>query len=263
MQSDFSTAVVRGGKPSTSCKKQQEYQRSDAPFQGDATTYSDFPPPVPGAKVPVQSKKKSKKNAETMQWTGGAQQTGTVQHTQHDATTELLPKVPICLTMPTAVDLTHVTQRYRGPVQSVSQSTYTRSWAGQPKPRTSYRVREHYSPNHNPFKGDSSNHTHFRAVSPWQQNALLREVDCRAAELSHLQQFGKGVKRASSFGTGPMCCDTTTRQHFQPWKAQQRVRWVLWPCISWSCRTACCSSSPSLLPEQAGRPSGAVLPAVA
>lgn len=248
MQSDFSAAVAQGGKPSTSCKKHCECHRSDAPFQGDTTTYSDYPPPALGAKVPVQSKKRSKKNAETMQWTGKPQQAGTVQRTQPDTTTGPLPQVPICLTMPTAVDLTHATQRCRGPVQSVSQSTYTKSWTGQPKPRTSYRIRERYSPNHNPFKGDSSTHTHFRAVSPRQQDALLHEVDCRAAELSHLQQLGTGVKRASNFGTGPFCCDTTTQQHFQPWRAQQRVRWVFWSCSSWSCCTVCCSSSSSLVP---------------
>ena len=226
MQSDFNPSVLRGTKPSTSCKKLQECHRSDAPFQGSTTTCSDFLPPALGEKVAVQSKRKSKKNAETMQWSGEPQPRPavTLLHPTLDVTARPHPRAPLCFTVPTAVDLTHSTQRSKGPAQSISQSTYSKSWPRQPKPRTSYKVKEHYTHHHQPFEGDSSTHTHFKAVSPRQQDALLREVDCRAAELSYLQQLGAGMKRASAFASSPFSSDTTTRQHYQPWRVQQHIR---------------------------------------
>ena len=244
MQSDFNPSVLRGAKPSTSCKKLQECHRSDAPFQGSTTTCSDFLPPALGEKVAVQSKRKSKKNAETMQWSGEPQPAVTLPHPTLDVTARPHPtldvtarphptldvtarphpRAPLCFAVPTAVDLTHSTQRSKGPAQSISQSTYSKSWPRQPKPRTSYKVKEHYTHHHQPFEGDSSTHTHFKAVSPWQQDALLREVDCRAAELSYLQQLGAGMKRASAFASSPLSSDTTTRQHYQPWRVQRHIR---------------------------------------
>lgn len=224
MRSDFNPLVVRDAKPSTSCKKPQESHRSNVPFKGDTTTCSDFQPPALGEAVTVQSKKRSKKNSETMQWSGSPKQAGTLQHPRRGATTGPLLRLPLCLTVPAAVDLTHARQTCKSPVQSVSQLAYAQSWPRQPKPRTSYRVRAHHSPHHKPFEGDSSTHTHFKAVSPQQQSALLHKVDYRAAELSHLQQLGAGMKMANNFGSGALCCDTTSQQHFQPWRVQPHVR---------------------------------------
>ena len=246
MQSDFSSSVVQNGRPSTSCKKQEEYYRSNAPFQGDTTAHSDFSPPAPGRRMPVQSKKRSKKHVETMQWSRGPKQSD-MQRTQPNAVTGPLPKLPVCLTVPRGVDLSHVTQQLKGPAHTVSQSTYVKSWAGQPKPRTSYKIKEHYSPNPAPFKGESSTLSQFRAVSPRQQDTLLREVDRQAAELNHLQQLGVGVKRASNFASGAVCSDTTARQDFRPWRARPHIRWVGWLVGTAPVLLHCMSSLPLVL----------------
>lgn len=250
MQSDFSSSVVQGARPSTSCKKQDDCYQSNAPFQSDTTAHSDFLPPAAGVKVPVQSKRRSKKNVETMQWSREPKKAG-VQRTQPKAATGPFPKVPICLTVPPGVNLSHVTHRLKGPAQTISQATYVKSWAGQPKLRTSYKIKEHYSLNPAPFKGESSTLSHFRAVSPRQQDALLREVDCRAAELSHLQQLGVGVKRASNFATGAVCSDTTTQQDFRPWRAHPHVRWVGLVGRNYSCLTSLHVLPPPSCSEQA------------
>ena len=107
---DFSAPILRNGKPSTSCKREEQTHVSNGQFYGTTTNksmHSSLPTLV--ERQPVYLKKRSKTNRETMKPLSGSIQRQTQYRLDNPGYVSFPPVRTMCTPAPDPVSYTHLT----------------------------------------------------------------------------------------------------------------------------------------------------------